>query len=175
MNDNWKEKLRLFLWHRIPLLSTFVLIFLFSLSFRSIGFNYFHPMIGLICVYYWSLKCATIFSYVSAFCVGFLLDALSSSPLGLNAFLLMVLVFAMSFWELYLRSAVFGLTWAAFAVVSLAFVLLKWFILVLYFGRLFSIEEILLCYLTTLMFYPLIAWLNFWIQNNFVEQESLNE
>ena len=175
MNDSWTDNLRLYLLHRIPLFSTFVLIFLFSLSFRSIGFNYFHPMIGLICVYYWCLRSSSIFSYISAFCVGFWLDALSSSPLGLNALLLMILVFALSFLERYLRSAIFGLAWAAFAIAGLAFVLLKWFILVLYFGRLFSFEEILLCYLTTLMFYPLIAWVNVWVQDNFLEQESIDE
>ena len=116
-----------------------------------------------------------MFSYISAFCVGFWLDASSSSPLGLNALLLMILVFAMSFWERHLRSAIFGLAWATFAVVSLAFVLLKWFILVLYFGRLFSFEEILLCYLTTFMFYPLIVKVNILVQNNFLAQESLDE
>lgn len=175
MNDSWHENLLLFLRHRIPLLATFALIFLFSIPVHLIELNYFRPMVSVICVYYWGLKYPHMFGYASAFCIGFWLDSYSSSPMGLNSLLMMFLIFAISCFGRYLRVAVFGLVWGAFGIICLGFVLLKWLILVIYFERIFSLEESMLCYLTTLAVYPLIAAIDGWIQNNLLLQESIDD
>ena len=93
MHDNIKDKINLFLRHRIPLMTTLMLMFLFYLPINSLEFNYFRPAVGVICVYYWTLKREYMFSYISAFMVGFLMDAYSSIPLGINILMMMVLVF----------------------------------------------------------------------------------
>ncbi|MBP5352364.1 MAG: rod shape-determining protein MreD [Alphaproteobacteria bacterium] len=175
MNDNWRESVRLFLLHRIPLLATFILIFLFSVPIHSGELNYFRPMVGVICIYYWGLKYPYMFGYASAFCVGFWSDACSSSPMGINSLSAMLLIFIIDRFGRYLRTAVFGLVWSAFGVITFILLLFKWLVLATYFGRFFSIEEVFICYLTTLMFYPLITAVNVWIQNNFLPQESIDE
>ena len=84
MHNNFKDKMRLFLRHRIPLVATLILMFLFYMPINSLELNYFRPSMGFICVYYWTLKRGYMFSYISAFIVGFLMDTYSSTPLGIN-------------------------------------------------------------------------------------------
>ena len=92
MRDSWQEKIRIFLLHRIPLVTTLILMFIFFTPVNSEQLNYFRPTIGLICVYYWTLKRSYMFGYISAFCVGFLIDVYSSSPLGLNILFMMFMM-----------------------------------------------------------------------------------
>ena len=97
MRNGWQEKWRLFWLHSIPLWTTLVLMFLFLVPVSSSEWNHFRPNIGLICVYYWTLKRGQIFGFFSAFVVGLLTDAYSSSPLGVNI-LLMLLTMAVTLW-----------------------------------------------------------------------------
>ena len=116
MHDNIKDKINLFLRHRIPLMTTLMLMFLFYLPINSLEFNYFRPAVGVICVYYWSLKRRYMFSYISAFLVGFLTDSYSSTPFGINILMMMLLVFATEILERYFKAATFGVSWFVFAL-----------------------------------------------------------
>ena len=116
-----------------------------------------------------------MFSYISAFCIGFWMDAHSSSPLGIDSILMMLLVFMTDCYARYLRLSAFGLVWFVFGINSLIIMLLKWLLLTLYYQHIFSLGEIMMSYFTTLMFYPLIAAINVWVQNNFLPQESIDE
>ena len=175
MRDSWQEKIKLFLLHRIPLLTTFLLMFVFFTPVSSVQLNYFRPTIGVICVYYWTLKRNYMFSYISAFCVGFLIDVYSSSPLGLNILFMMLLVYVTDWVGRYFQSASFSLGWFIFGVVGLGQILLKWLILTAYFGRLLPFGSVMLSYFSTLLFYPLIVSINVWVQNHLLPQEKINE
>ena len=175
MRDSWQEKLRIFLLHRIPLLVTFVLMFLFFMPINSLQINYFRPLIGPICVYYWSLKRGYMFGYFSAFWVGLLIDVYSSSPLGVNILTMMLVVFITNLLARYFQNASFGTGWFLFAVVGLVTLLLKWLFLMLYFKNWLPVREVLCSYFSTVMFYPFIAYINVWVQNKFLPQERINE
>jgi len=175
MRDSWQEKLRIFLLHRIPLVVTFFLMFIFFTPINSVQLNYFRPTIGVICVYYWALKRGYMFSYISAFCVGFLIDVYSSSPLGLNCLFMMLLVFVTEWVGRYFQAASFGLGWFIFGVVGLGQILLKWLVLTAYFGHILSLSEVMLSYFSTLLFYPLIVSINVWVQDHLLPQERINE
>lgn len=174
MHDRWQDKLYLFLLHRIPLISSLILMFLFFMPINSLQFNYFRPIVGIICVHYWTAKRGYMFSYISAFIIGFLMDIYSSSPLGLNSFLMMLLVFVTNWFARHFQSVSFGLQWMIFGTVSLGYILLKWLILMAYFRDILPIGEVFFNYLSTVMFYPLIVIFNVWIQH-FLPQERINE
>lgn len=161
--------------HRIPLIATLILMFIFFMPINSVRLNYFRPTVGVICVYYWTLKRGYMFSYVSAFVVGLLMDVYSSSPLGLNIVFMMLLVSVINWLARYFQSASFNVCWALFAAVELGQILLKWLALTIYFGRLVVLSEVMISYFSTLMFYPLIVCLNVWVQNHFLPQERINE
>lgn len=175
MRDNWKDKFRLFLRHRIPLVTTFILMFMFFVPINSLELNYLRPAVGIICVYYWTLKRPYLFSYISAFWVGFLADIYSSTPLGVNIFIMMLLVFATTMLFRFFSAASFGVSWLMFGVVNFVVTVIKWGMLMVYFQRYLSFQEILFSFFSTVMFYPLVAFVNIWIQNNMLPQERLNE
>lgn len=175
MRDSFSEKLRLFLLNGIPLFSSLLLMFLFFMPLSSVQLNYFRPLIGLICIYYWTLKHHDLFGYCSAFIIGFLTDVYSSSPLGVNI-LLMMSVVAVTVWLAhYFQNSPFGAVWFIFALICLSCTLLKWLFLMIYAGRFLPLEEAFLSCLSTIMFYPLIAFVNARIQNRFLPQEYVDE
>ncbi len=175
MRDNFQDKLRLFLRHRIPLVTTLMMMFVFFVPLNVLDVNYFRPSVGMICVYYWTLKRGYMFSYISAFVVGFLMDAYSAVPLGVNILMMMLLVFATDMLARYFRAASFVGSWLVFALTSLSITLVKWLLVSIYFARFIPMSEIMISLITTIMFYPLIAYVNIWIQNNWLTQERINE
>ncbi len=174
MRDNWREKWKLFWLRGIPLWTTLFLMFLCLIPSDSVKVNYFRPAVGLICVYYWTLKRGYIFSYISAFVVGFLMDAFSSSPLGVNIILMMLTVFTTQWLAHYFQSASFGVDWFIFGLVGLSIFAFKWLLLTVYYRLLISPHEIVFNYLATVLFYPLIAAVNVRVQK-LLPQERINE
>lgn len=174
MRSSWQEKCRLFWLHSVPLWTTLVLMFLFLMPVNSVEWGYFCPNIGLICVYYWTLKRSQSFGFFSAFVVGLLIDAYSSSPLGVNT-LLMMLTVAVTLWLAhYFQNASFGGGWFIFGLVAAGATFFKWLLLMIYFGRIINPQEIAVNYLSTVLFYPLVAAVNVYVQK-FLPQEGLNE
>ena len=174
MRNSWQEKWRLFWLHSIPLWTTLILMFLFLIPLDAIKVNYFRPNVGLICVYYWTLKRGYLFGFISAFAVGFFMDSYSSSPLGINMLLMMLTVCVTRWLAHYFQNASFNVVWFIFFLVCLGVVLIKWLLLMIYFGQLLSVKEMFFNYVATVMFYPLIVAINVWVQK-FLPQERINE
>lgn len=175
MRDSFSEKMRYFLLCRIPLISSLVLIFVSFVPINSMQINYFRPLVGLICVYYWTLKAKNFFGYVSAFVIGLLTDVYSSSPLGVNM-LLMMWVVAFTIWlSRYFQNSGFGVGWFVFGLVSLSVFCLKWLFLMVYAMRILPCYEALFGYFSTVAFYPLITMINDKVQNKFLPSEYINE
>ncbi|MBR1600287.1 MAG: rod shape-determining protein MreD, partial [Alphaproteobacteria bacterium] len=157
------------------LLSTLILMFISFVPINSMQFSYFRPSVGLICVFCWILKRGDYFGYVSAFIVGFLTDVYSSSPLGTNI-LLMLLTASATYWLAhYFRNSSFGAIWFIFSFVALGEFLFKWILLMIYSGSIIPLWEGFLGYVSTIMFYPLIALINLKIQNRFLPREYIDE
>lgn len=175
MRDSFSEKLRMFLLRGIPLLSSLLLIFISFMPLNFIQLGYLRPVIGLICVYYWTLKRGDIFSFCSAFIIGFLTDIYSSSPLGINILLLMLVVAATHWLAHYFQNSSFGACWFIFGLVGFCAFILKWLMLIIYAGGFLPLWDAFFGYLSTVMFYPLIALINTKIQNKFLPREYVDE
>lgn len=174
MRDNWKETARMMLLNAIPLLITLLLMFLFYMPLHVSQTNVFRPTIGIICVYYWGVKRGNIFGYFSAFCVGFLTDIYSSSPLGTNVLIMMFLMFVLHRIVKFVHSLSFCWNWLVFISVGFIFILLKWMLLSLYYQHFLPMSEVLLNFVSTVMFYPLIVYVNSYIQS-LLPQVRINE
>lgn len=175
MNDSFSEIAHRFLKHRIPLLSSLLLVLLFFMPLDAFELNGLHPQISLMCVYYWVEKRPYMFGFISAFLLGLLVDVCSASPLGSNCLLLMVITFILSKAFHYIHPASFSMDWLLFALVCISATFLKWILLAVYFGTFPTLNLIVLNTLSTLMLYPLIAYINNWIQLNLLPQERINE
>lgn len=174
MRDSWKEKCRLFWLHSIPLMTTLMMMFMFLIPIDAVKVNYFRPSVGAICVFYWTLKRGYLFSYISAFIVGFFIDSYSSTPLGVNILLMMLTACITQWLAHYFQNASFNAGWFIFSLVCCGIMLIKWLLISLYFGYLLSFKEIIFNYLATVMFYPLIAAINVGVQK-YLPQERINE
>lgn len=172
---DFNDKIILYFRHQIPLLSTVVLLLICFLPINSPEFNYFRPNIGMICIFYWAFKRDYLFSYFSAFLVGFLMDVYSSVPLGCNILIALLIVFMTRRMIRFFQSAPFGLCWALFAIIWLWGVIIKWLMLSAYFESFLSLNEIVINYCATVLCYPFVASVNVWIQNKFLPQERINE
>ncbi|MBR2136747.1 MAG: rod shape-determining protein MreD [Alphaproteobacteria bacterium] len=175
MNDSWQENARIMLINAVPLLATILLMFLFYMPIHMSQTNFFRPTIGVICVYYWTIRKKDSFGYFAAFRVGFLTDIYSSSPLGTNVLMMMFFVFVLHRLSKLLYALSFCWSWVSFIFIGLAFILLKWLLLSLYHQSFLSLTEVLLNFISTVMFYPLIVSVNVWLQNKFLPQEGINE
>ena len=147
MLDNWLETLHFGLQKSMPFFVTFVLV----------------------------ARQGRIGSYLLAFLVGLVMDVYSSSPMGINIFALLLFTLLIRHLRRYLLSISFQSNWLLFAFLGLIFMLLKWSLLMLYYGRFLSLSEALLSFLATVMFYPLIVYVNVWIQNKFIITGDLDE
>lgn len=175
MRNSLKDKFRLFLYHRIPLLETVLLMFLFYMPINFFDLHNVRPVVGVICIYYWTLKRRYMFGYASAFCIGFLMDIYSSTPLGINVLTMMLLVLITDVVSRYFKAASFSVNWLVFSLVCLATCFIKWIIFYLYFTKFLPIKEVLLNLFSTIMFYPIVVFINVWVQNNILPKERINE
>lgn len=175
MRSKRQEQISTFIRHRLPLFSSLLLMLLFFMPVNSVQINFFRPAIGIICVYYWRMNRPSLFGWLSAFCIGFIIDIYSSSPLGINTLLMLGLVGVVGWLCRYFQTSSFTVRWFIFGLTALIFTILKWLFLMLYFTRLMPIGAIMVGYLSTVMFYPLIAAFNTWLAHKFLPPESLNE
>lgn len=175
MRNKWSEQIFAFWRCRIPLVMSLLLVFLFFMPINSVQINYFRPSLGIICIYYWRLNRPALFGWFSAFCVGFVIDVYSSTPLGTNILLLLTLLGITDWPAHYLRTSSFSVRWLIFGLVCLSVMLCKWLLLMLYFWRLLPPAEIILGYFSTVMFYPLIAAINVQIAQRFLPPENIDE
>ena len=175
MRSKRQEQIFAFLRHRLPLFSSLLLMLLFFMPINSVQINFFRPAIGVICVYYWRLNRPSLFGWLSAFCIGFIIDIYSSSPLGINTLLMLGLVGAVGWLCRYFQTLSFSVRWLIFSLAALAFTLSKWLLLMLYFTCWLPISEIMVGYFSTVMFYPLIAAFNAWLAHKFLPPENINE
>lgn len=175
MRNSLKDKFRLFLYHRIPLLVTVLMMFFFYMPINFFDLHNIRPVVGFICVYYWTIKRRYMFGYVSAFFVGFLMDIYSSTPLGINILIMMLLVLATDVISRYFKAVSFSVNWLVFSLVNFVICFIKWIIYYLYFSTFLPINGVFFNLFSTIMFYPIIVYLNIWVQNNLLPKERINE
>ncbi|MBR1398797.1 MAG: rod shape-determining protein MreD [Alphaproteobacteria bacterium] len=175
MEDNAAEKLRMFGIHRIPLIVTLLLLFVFYMPVKSLELGCFHPSIGAACVFYWAMNRGQFFGYASAFIVGFIIDIYSTMPFGCSMLMMLMIVVMVNIMKAYVYPVSFAGRWVEFILVCLVISAIKYLLICIYYGEMFSLKEIVLNLLSTVMFYPLIAYINLFVQQKFLPPEKINE
>lgn len=175
MNDNFAEIMYHFFSHRVPLGLSVLLVILFCMPMEFFELSGLRPQVGIICVYYWVEKRPYIFGPISAFLLGLLTDVCCATPLGINCFLLMMLAFSLNKIYHYFHPASFVIDWLFFALNVMCFALLKWLIFAIYFSDFLNFVTIMPNIFSTIMFYPLIAYINNWFMNKYLPPERIHE
>lgn len=175
MSDSWHDILRRCWQKSVPFVITFILMAVFAVPFSSFQMNFFRPTVGIIGVYYWAFRQGLVGSYLLAFLVGLIIDVHSSSPIGINVVCVLFFALLIRQFSRYLLNMSFYANWFFFALFGLFFILLKWIMLMMYYGKILLLSEAFINFSATMMFYPLVVYLNALAQNKFITMEQSDE
>lgn len=135
--------------------------------------KFLRPDIGIICVYFWALYRKDLFGAFSAFMLGIIADSIGATPFGLNAFIFMFVFILASTFGSCVNTKPFIVSWGGFAVISFLAFGIKWILLSIFYSRFLALGGITAGYAATVLFYPLIARLNIFVQNRFLSGEEV--
>lgn len=116
------------------------------------------PSLTTCVLYFWTVYRPDLLPAVAVFAVGIVLDAVGGLPLGLTPLaLLLVRSFLLS-GQRFLLTQPFAVIWACFLPAVLLLETLRWVLAVLFWGRLFPVEPLLIEAGLTFAAYPLVGW-----------------
>ena len=114
------------------------------------------PFIIMV-IYYWAIYRPTLISPSLVFTVGICFDLLSGWPVGLNAFIFLLLRHVIVSQRLFLTGQPFTVVWIGFMMASLASLSMQWLLFGLTRLQWGSIESVILASFAAILLFPLIA------------------
>lgn len=142
----------------VPFALTLAMVLLSAVPWRVSGAGAITPWLALMAVHYWSIYRPDRLPYIAVFAVGLLQDAVSGTPLGLSAMVL-VLIRALVFTQRRLfRGKPFVVVWAVFAAVAMLAAVGTWLLMQLYVWQPLSPWPVLFQWGATVAAYPVLTW-----------------
>jgi rod shape-determining protein MreD len=151
---------RMDLWAKqcLPIGTALILLLFNLVPTRIPGFAGVTPALVVMATFYWSIYRPDLFSPLSAFLVGAIYDVLTGTPVGVTAFVLLVVHGATASQRRFFLGNTFFVAWWGFALVALGAMALQWVLVSAVFGRIVESRAVLFSYLMTLSFYPVVSW-----------------
>jgi rod shape-determining protein MreD len=142
----------------VPAILLTLVLALFSMrSFELSPLITLQLLLVLHPIYYWTLFRPTLFPAWLAFLLGFAIDLVAGSLLGLNAFLLVFASLVIARQRRYLLSQPFATQWAGFLLVSLAAEAIRWSVMGLVTMTVFSPASAAASAICNAALYPLTS------------------
>ncbi len=126
------------------------------------------PALGGIAVFFWVVYRPDLMPAWAVFLVGLIQDLLGGGALGVGVFVLLVVYAALAGQRRYLVQASFFLVWLAFLPVAAGAFVVTWLFNGLIADALLAPGPAVSQYLSTVVFYPIIAWLFLQAQRAFM-------
>ncbi len=127
------------------------------------------PALGVIAVFFWLVYRPDLMPAWAVFLVGLIQDLLGGGALGVGVFVLLVVYAALAGQRRYIAQASFLLVWLAFVPVAAGAFVLTWLFNSLIADALLAPGPAAFQYLSTVAFYPAIAWLFLQAQRAFLK------
>ena len=154
----------------IPLFSTLIACIIASVPISPAGSAILAPMLGPAAAFYWSLYRFDIFSYWSAFIIGFFSDILYGTPLGSGPLLFLALREIASRLSQHLKDTAFIFSWVTVSVSLFLYSSFAWLFSSLYYWSYASFIPSIFQLILTIFLYPalyiLLGFLANFISNN---------
>ena len=142
-----------------PFVFSILLVFLTVVPVPIPGFAAVTPAMALIAVYYWTIYRPDLLPAVGVFAIGFLLDALSGTPLGVGSLVLLGVQFAVGVKRRFFYGATFLVEWWGFMLVAPGALGAAWMLSSLYYGAWIPLRPVGFELLLTIALYPLLTGL----------------
>ena len=153
----------------VPFTFTVLLIIFGMVPLGVPGFGPVMPALGVIAVFFWLVYRPDLMPAWAVFLVGLTQDLLGGGALGVGVFVLLVVYAALVGQRRYLAQANFFLVWLAFLPVAAGAFVLTWLFNGLIADALLAPGPAAAQYLSTVLFYPFIAWLFLQAQRAFLK------
>jgi rod shape-determining protein MreD len=122
------------------------------------GYGAVAPNFLLMVVFYWSIYRPDLFPAAVVFAVGLIQDAMTGTPLGFNALVLLGVHGVVVTQRRFFQGKSFAVIWWAFAFVAFAAVFSGWLLAVMFGGGVISAWPAIFSAMLALALYPIVGW-----------------
>jgi len=143
------------------------MLFYMPLGFFSL--NGIRPVLALGCVYFWLQHRPDVFNLWSVFAVGLIDDILSSSPLGVNIFEMLMMYVLVNATTKFFNAKPFVVLWYGFVLLSFVVILTKWLLVSVYYSQFLPLSMLFFSYVITIATYPLLSLILAFVQNKLMK------
>ena len=155
------------LWHRMDVLArqltpsmfTLALVFINVVPLHIPGFSRVAPLLPLMAVYHWAIFRPRLLPAYAVFLIGLFQDILTGAPIGMNAFVFLVVYGVVLTQKRFFLGKSFFILWLGFAVIAAGAATVSWMTASLLNVTLIEPKTVIFQYLMTLGFFPAVAWL----------------
>ncbi len=148
--------LKSFMASKIPFLSSF---FILVLSFSIPTFYNVKPMLVLIPIFFWGMKKAAYFDFISVMLFGFIQDFMDGTQFGFNMFMFLTIYFMVYYQKILPLDTSFTMSYIGFSTITFVLFLMKYFVISIMFVNNIDFFSIILSWAILILFYPVLNWL----------------
>lgn len=142
-----------------PLLITLGLVVLAQVPMQLPAGMPISPAFAVIAVYFWALHQPDLIPAPAVFAIGLFQDILAGLPIGLSAFVLLVIYGLVVSQRRYFFGKSFGVLWWGFATVAVVVGVLEWAAMSLLSVQVLPVWPIAVEQFTTAALYPVVAYI----------------
>ncbi|MFB0952511.1 MAG: rod shape-determining protein MreD [Rhodospirillales bacterium] len=142
-----------------PFALTFMLIVINAIPFHIPSFAQVTPLLPLIGIYFWAVYRPDLMPAATVFLIGILHDFVSGLPVGVSAFIFLVVLGATLAQRSFFFGKSFVIVWFGFMMVAGGALALEWFLLSIFAGDLVQARSAIYQFGLTAAIFPFLAWL----------------
>lgn len=172
MREFWNENIKIQIQHLIPVLFTVLFVLIFNIPKYPFVADNIRPYVSIICVYFWLIHRPYLFGIGSVYFIGILEDIVYSTPFGTNIFTMLLAYVLTNLASKYVINKSFVVVWYGFAFVAFTTLIIKWFIISIYYSQFLPLAPLTFSLLTTIAFYPIFSVINVYIHEYFMQDED---
>ena len=103
MREGWNDTLVNWVLRWLPLFVSILWLMVSFIPLKSELSANARPMLGLMCVYFWTAYRSDLFSLMSVFILGVVSDVLSLAPLGIHLFMYLIMYLSVTKISKYIK------------------------------------------------------------------------
>jgi rod shape-determining protein MreD len=142
-----------------PFALTFMLLVINAIPFHIPSFAQVTPLLPLVSIYFWAVYRPDLMPAASVFLIGILHDFVSGLPVGVSAFIFLVVLGATLAQRSFFSGKSFVIVWFGFMMVAGGALALEWFLLSIFAGDLVQARSAIYQFGLTAAIFPFLAWL----------------
>lgn len=172
MREGWNEALTSWMLRWLPLFVSVLWLMISFIPLRSEISANARPMLGLMCVYFWTAYRSDLFSLMSIFILGVISDILSVAPLGIHLFMYLVMYLSVTKISKYINDKTFEILWIGLALLLPVSMLSGWLLTSIYYADFLPLKSLIFSYLISVALYPVFGGINALIVNACLQDEN---